>query len=273
MIINDSSKITLYHGDCLELMSGIADNSVDMVLCDLPYGTLSKTNDAAKWDRKIDLGLLWDQYRRVCKPDAAIVLFGSGMFTAELMMSNRRMWRYNLVWKKGNRPTGFLNANRMPLRIHEDILVFYTKLPTYNPQEWRGRPVHRKKTRKVNNRLYGDFKASEWRNTDMKKPYSIIDFPKEHKKGEYYHPTMKPVNLLRWLIRTYTNEGDTVLDNCMGSGSTGVAAVMEDRCFIGIEVDDNFFRIAEKRIGDTVAICGQPTLFGNMPDDIGGGDL
>lgn len=240
----------IYNDDCLEGMKAIPSGSIDAVICDLPYGVLNSESEGGSWDSIIPLEPLWEQYWRICKPTAAIVLFAQGMFTAELMMSNPKMWRYNLIWKKGNRPTGFLNANRMPLRIHEDICVFYDKLPTYNPQMWKGEPVHRRATRKMNNRCYGEFQPSEWKNTDMKHPQSIIDIDKEHVNGNFIHPTQKPVNLIRYLVRTYTNEGDTVLDNCMGSGTTAIACIKEKRHFIGFELNDEYYTKACKRIKD-----------------------
>ena len=248
----------IYNCDCLEGMKQIPDGTIDAVICDLPYGVLNEASEGGSWDSIIPLEPLWAEYRRICKPTAAIVLFAQGMFTAELMMSNPKMWRYNLIWKKGNRPTGFLNANRMPLRIHEDICVFYNKLPTYNPQMWKGEPVHRRATRKIKNRCYGDFQPSEWKNTDMKHPQSIIDIDKEHVNGNFIHPTQKPVDLLRYLVLTYTNEGDTVLDNCMGSGTTAIACIKERRHFIGFELSKEYFDKAVKRIKAEQA---QLTLF------------
>jgi len=250
--MNSSSSISLLPeilcGDCLDLMPGIPSGSVDLILCDLPYQVLNSANSAAGWDRRIPLEPLWGQYRRILKEDGAAILFSQGMFTVELMRSNPGMWRYNLVWKKGNRPTGFLNARRMPLRIHEDICVFYRRLPVYHPQMQKGPALHRRKTRKVNNRCYGAYTPAPWKDSDMKFPLSIIDIPKEHRNGNYFHPTQKPVALLEYLIRTYSNEGDTVLDNAMGSGSTGVAAVRCRRRFIGIEIDPAFFATARDRI-------------------------
>ena len=248
----------IYNDDCLEGMKAIPSGSIDAVICDLPYGVLNSESEGGSWDSIIPLEPLWEQYRRICKPTAAIVLFAQGMFTAELMMSNPKMWRYNLIWKKGNRPTGFLNANSMPLRIHEDICVFYDKLPTYNPQMWKGEPVHRRATRKINNRCYGEFQSSEWKNTDMKHPQSIIDIDKEHVNGNFIHPTQKPVLLLRYLVLTYTNEGDTVLDNCMGSGTTAIACIKEKRHFVGFELNKEYYDKAVKRIE---AEQSQLTLF------------
>jgi DNA modification methylase len=178
------------------------------------------------------------------------------------MMSNPKMWRYNLVWNKVLK-TGFLNAARMPLRQHEDICVFYKKLPTYNPQMTKCEP-HKRNHSKGNwqhpevNRCYGSYVETPTIISDEKFPTSIIREPKQHIKGKSYHPTEKPVGLLRYLIRTYTNENDAVLDNCMGSGSTIVAAIKEKRQYIGIEKDEHFFEIAKQRIDNELI---QPTLF------------
>lgn len=252
---------TIHRGDCLELMPHIADKSVDMVLCDLPYGVLNKNNPSAKWDCIIPFQQLWKQYNRVIKNNGAIVLFAQGMFTAKLMMSNPKMWRYNLVWDKVLK-TGFLNANRMPLRQHEDIAVFYKKKPTYNPQMVKCEPHQRNhgkgKNEQPTNRCYGNFVSTPTIISDEKFPTSIISIPKEHINGKSYHPTEKPVSLLQYLIRTYTNDGDVVLDNTMGSGSTIVAAIRENRQYIGIEKDEKYFDIAKRRIA---AETNQLSLF------------
>ena len=233
-------------------MKWIPDGTIDAVICDLPYGVLNKKAEGGSWDTIIPFEPLWAEYRRVCKPTAAIVLFAQGMFTADLMHSNPKMWRYNLIWKKGDRVSGFLNANRMPLRNHEDIVIFYDKLPTYNPQMRKGFPNH---TRghggsKLKNGCYG--KYDPWARSEVitteKFPLSIIDIAKEHDVNKQLHPTQKPVDLLRYLVRTYTNEGDTVLDNCMGSGTTAIACIRENRNFIGFELDKKYYDIAYNRI-------------------------
>lgn len=164
------------------------------------------------------------------------------------MMSNPKLWRYNLVWDKKNRSTGFLNANRCPLRVHEDIAVFYKSQPTYNPQFEYGRVNHKRKvTSGGKNRCYGSFTLTPTKITDEKYPTSIIRMDKEH-DGNYYHPTQKPVNLIRWLVRTFTNEGELVLDNCIGSGTTAVACIKEKRHFLGFEIQKEYFDIARERI-------------------------
>lgn len=251
----------LVEGDCLAVMRDIADKSCDMICADLPYQMLNKNNPSAAWDRMIPFEPLWEQYLRIIKDDGAIVLFGSGMFTAQLMMSQPKLWRYNLIWDKC-RATGFLNAKRMPLRYHEDICVFYKKLPTYNPQMRHCEPHRRNHSRGKQegqtNRCYGKFGKAEDIITDYKYPRSIIAIPKAHKKEEWYHPVEKPVELLRYLIRTYTNEGELVLDSCAGSGSTCVAAVLESRRYIGIELAKEYYDVAVKRVR---AVAGLPSLF------------
>lgn len=244
--------ITLIHGDCLIEMAKIPDKSVDMVLCDLPYEVLNKSNKNAQWDRLLPFDKLWEQYERVIKDNGAIVLFAQGMFTAQLMMSNPKLWRYNLVWDKVL-TSGFLNAKRMPLRSHEDICVFYKELPTYNPQMQEGKPLHSKgssyKEKELTNNCYGSLGVTDddRKGCTDKYPTSIVRFQKPH-PSIAVHPTQKPVALLEYLINTYSNEGDTILDNTMGSGSTMVACVNTKRNGIGIELDDNYFRIAQERV-------------------------
>lgn len=253
---------TLHCGDCLKVMPHIANKSIDMILCDLPYQVLHKDNPNAQWDRIIPFEPLWEQYNRIIKDNGAIILFAQGMFTAQLMMSNPKMWRYNLVWDKVLK-TGFLNANRMPLRQHEDICVFYKQLPTYNPQMVKCEPHKRNHTKgngkhPQKNSCYGTFVEVPTIVSDEKYPTSIISVSKEHKIGHFLHPTQKPVALVQYLIRTYSNEGDTILDNCMGSGTTIVAAINEKRQYIGIEKDEKYFEIAKQRIDNELQ---QPTLF------------
>lgn len=239
-------NIQLLNGDCLDLMNRIPDKSIDMILCDLPFGETTRN----KWDSVIPFDQLWSRYNRIIKDNGAIVLFGNGMFTADLMKSNVKMWKYNLIWQK-TQPTGFLNAKRMPLRDHEDICVFYKKQPTYNPQMTSG---HNRKVIKAiykrdvkNSSDYGVHdNYSDYESTD-RYPKSVWLFPKDSQKSAL-HPTQKPVALLSQLIKTYTNEGDVVLDNCMGSGSTGVSCVETNRRFIGIEKDPEYFNVAKDRI-------------------------
>lgn len=245
---------TIYNEDCLEGMKRIQEGSIDLICTDLPYGCLSKSNKHTQWDSVIPFEPLWEQYRRIIKDNGAIVLFGQGMFTADLMQSARDIWRYNLVWSK-DRATGFLNAGRMPLRCHEDILVFYKSLPTYNAQmeDLNGRePSHPQGygIHKMTNKCYGNHHSVaqyEPKNRDKKFPQSIIKIAKEH-SNEQWHPTQKPVALLRYLIRTFTNPGETVLDSCMGSGTTAVAAIKENRHYVGFELNKEYFDKACERI-------------------------
>ena len=202
----------IYNEDCLEGMKRIADGAVDCIITDLPYGVLNEQSEGGSWDSIIPLEPMWEQFKRVTKHNAAIVLFCQGMFTAKLMMSQPKMWRYNLIWDKINRPTGFLDANRKQLRIHEDIAVFYQSLPTYNPQMSIGTASHRRGAAgnsmgaKGKNRCYGGFKQTNPEYSNEKFPTSIISIEKEH-TGNELHPTQKPVDLLRYLILTYTNVG------------------------------------------------------------------
>ena len=197
---------TIQLGDCLDIMPSIPDKSIDAIICDPPYGQLSRSNASAKWDSIIPFEPMWAQLERIIKDNGAIVLFGQGMFTARLMMSNPKLWHYNLVWKKGNRTSGFLNANRMPMRNHEDICVFYKKLPTYNPQmEWGEKSHTRNASSATTNRCYGSFKAHGSVITNYKYPKSVINFERDYDK--ILHHTQKPINIMSWLIRTYTNAG------------------------------------------------------------------
>lgn len=229
--------IKLLQGDCLELMKDIPDGSVDMILCDLPYGITK-----CKWDSVIPFDSLWAQYNRVIKDNGAIVLFAQGVFTHKLSMSNISQYKYEWIWRKSF-ATGFLNSKRMPLRAHENILVFYKKPPTYNPQFTQGKP-YKTKNGALSPVYDENFASVETVSDGRRYPIDVLDFKIE--KG--LHPTQKPVALLEYLIKTYTNEGETVLDNCMGSGSTGVACNRLNRNFIGIELNKNYFDVAKERI-------------------------
>ena len=243
MSVEFVNGVSLMQGDCLERMKEIPDGSVDMILADLPYGTTSRN----EWDKKIALSPLWEQYERIIKGNGAIVLFSQMPFGAELIQSNRRLFRYEWIWKKP-RATGFLNANRMPLRAHENILVFYKSLPTYNPQKTAGKPYKHCDGRQNDLLIYSDFiPLGSKSETGERFPVDVISFVNFNDKNKT-HPTQKPVALLEYLIKTYTNEGETVLDNVMGSGSTGVAAVNTGRKFIGIELDPGFYETAKNRI-------------------------
>ena len=256
----------LYQGDCLEIMKDLPDKSIDMVLCDLPYGTT-----ACKWDTVIPFEPLWEHYKRVIKDNGAIVLFSAQPFTSDVINSNRKLFRYDLIWHK-NMGSGFANSNKMPMRYHENICVFYKTLPTYNPQfqEYSNLTKKRYKDGDTVKNINTKNKNSVYREMNR------VDHPLLLSRGKYpesvlkincvpncngtkFHPTQKPVALLEYLIKTYTLEGETALDNTMGSGSTGVACVNTNRNFVGIEKDHDYFCIAEKRIAE--AQEARKTLF------------
>lgn len=226
--------------DCRDVLPRMPDGCVDLIIADLPYGSTKN-----KWDKPIPFDFLWEQYYRVAKKNAAIILFGQNKFTAKAIAANEKHHRYNLVWKKGERTTGFLNANRMPLNNHEDLMVFYRKLPTYNPQMTEGKPVHSSGTRKKSNKtsnygLFSDVRDKTDR-SGLKFPRSILDFDKPHPP---VHPTQKPVALLEYLIRMYSNPGELVLDNTMGVGTTCVAARNTGRRYFGIDITKKFYDYA-----------------------------
>jgi len=232
----------IIHGDCLKLMKDIPDKSIDMILCDLPYGTTQN-----KWDSIIPLDELWNQYERIIKENGAIVLTSQGIFTAKLMLSNEKLFKYKITWIK-SKSTNFLNAKKQPLRKHEDICVFYKKQPLYNPQMREGEPYDKGFRKDQNTGSYGDFKTCHVKSNGLRYPTDTVYFKTSESEGTVFHPTQKPVALFEYLIKTYTNEGDLVLDNCMGSGTTGVACKNLNRDFIGMELDEKYFEIAKKRI-------------------------
>lgn len=242
----------LFEDDCLECMKRIPDESIDMILCDLPYGTTQN-----KWDSLIPLDLLWEQYNRIIKPDGAIVLTSQGIFTAKLILSQTKLFKYKWVWEK-SKPTNFLNAKKQPLRKHEDICVFYKKQPTYHPQMTPGEPYNKGVRKNQLSGSYGDFQPVHVFSDGDRYPTDIIYVKTAESEGEVVHPTQKPVELGRYLIRTYTNPGDIVLDNTFGSGSFLVAALMEGRNFIGIEKNEdvklfkkdkiNYIDVAKRRL-------------------------
>lgn len=244
-LIHKDDRCELWQGDCLEVMNEIPDGSVDMILCDLPYGTTRN-----KWDSVIPLAELWTQYKRVIKKKCAIALFSQTPFDKQLGMSNIQDLKYEWIWRK-NKSTGFLNSKKMPLKAHENILVFYDSLPTYNPQELvkKEKPTinkgnRGKKANGAGGTNYGKAtkdSVQEYENY----PKDVLDFGVVMNP---LHPTEKPVALLEYIIRTYTNDGGIVLDNTMGSGSTGVAALNAGRRFIGIELDPTYCGIAKERI-------------------------
>ncbi|PGY43429.1 cytosine methyltransferase [Bacillus cereus] len=234
----------VFNMNCLEGMKMIPDKSVDMILCDLPYGTT-----ACKWDSIIPFDLLWKQYERIIKDNGAILLTASQPFTTKLIASNVKLFRYEWIWKKGDHVTGFPNANRMPLKNHENVLVFYKKLPKYYPQDLilLDKPIQKKEIR--NMKVFGKRNNESLNNVYVKKytnyPKSVIDFPRDSKT---FHPTQKPVALFEYLIKTYTLEGETVLDNCMGSFTTAIACINTNRNYIGFEMDEEYWKLGNERV-------------------------
>ena len=253
-------NIELKQGDCLELMKDIPDGSIDMVLCDLPYGTT-----LCSWDTVLPFAELWRNYKMVLKPHGVVALFGSQPFTSELVLSNPSWFREEIVWLKNKSASGML-AKQRHLKVHENIILFSaTGDYTYNPQKWNVNDkkfLTQRKTMSIygeTNNVYGSFSRNRKPDDGTRNPISVIAYavPTTPAKTKTYrsdidirvHPTQKPIALLEYLIKTYTNEGETVLDNCMGSGSTGVACVNTNRNFIGIELEENYFKIAKERIG------------------------
>ena len=234
-------KIESIQGDCLEKMKDIPDGSIDMILCDLPYGTTK-----CKWDVIIPFEPLWEQYERIIKDTGAIVLFGSQPFTTALNNSNMKLYRYEWIWIKNN-STGFQLANKRPMKKHENISVFYNKQPTYNPQGLQ--PYGKVNKRGSMGDNWDEMSSNQYIQKYTNYPTLLLEFSHDKEK---LHPTQKSIALLEYLIKTYTNEGETVLDNCMGSGSTGVACINTNRNFIGIELDPEYFKIAEKRINENL---------------------
>jgi site-specific DNA-methyltransferase (adenine-specific) len=242
---------TLYNDNCFNILPTLKEKSIDLILCDLPYGTTKNSNDIV-----LPFEDLWKEYKRIIKDNGAIILFAQGLFFIDLVNSNRKMFRYDLIWDK-ELTTGFLNANRMPLRVHENIAVFYKKLPTYNPQYTIGKPLHSKGKSYLDklhkNENYGKFEVTDdsRSGSTQKHPRSILKFQKPH-PSIAKHRTEKSTELLEWLIKTYTNENDLVLDNTMGSGTTGLACVKTMRRFIGIELDKGYFDITVERLSEYI---------------------
>ena len=237
--------------DCLEGMKELPDKSVDMILCDLPYGTTRN-----KWDSVIPLEPLWAQYKRIIKRGGAIVLTSQMPFAVDLINSNRDQFRYEWIWEK-TYPTGFLNANRMPLKVHENVLVYYDSLGIYNPQ---GVKFGKKAPTGTDSGNYGDYKTGFSERDDRK---GIINYPRDvivfGRDETRLHPTIKPVPLFEYLIKTYTDEGDLVLDNCMGSGTTAVACIRSGRHYIGYETDKGYYDIAMRRISESKRVWDKQT--------------
>lgn len=234
----------IYNEDCLEGMKRIPDASVDCIICDLPYGTT-----ACKWDTIIPFELLWEQYERIIKDKGNIILFGTGLFAYKLALSNEKLFRYELIWKKSKCGSP-LTAKYMPMKRHENILVFGKSASVYNPQMTEGKPYKRNFTPNKKNNMQFGVKGVSTDNKGTRHPISILDFAQQWRRQDQLHPTQKPVALIEYLIKTYTNEGETILDNCMGSGTTAVAAIRTKRNFIGFELQKEYFDIANKRIKD-----------------------
>jgi DNA modification methylase/DNA-binding Xre family transcriptional regulator len=246
-------------GDCLEVMQSIPDKSVNMILCDLPYGTTQN-----KWDSVIDLQKLWAEYERIIKDDGAIVLTSQGIFTAKLILSNEKLFKYKITWIK-SKSTNFLNAKKQPLRKHEDICVFYKKQPTYNPQMTEGEAYDKGIRKDQYTGSYGDFKPKHVKSNGERYPNDIVFYEEQNiddfvyiktaeSEGTVYHPTQKPIELGRYLIKTFTNPGDIVLDNACGSGSLLLSAILENRKFIGIEKNEDVL-LHKVKPTDYIKVC------------------
>lgn len=237
------SRVKLFQGDCLELMKDIPDGSVDCVITEPPYGT---TN--CKWDKAPDLKLFFEQAFKVLKENGALISFSQLPFAVDIVNACRKYFRYEIIWHK-TKAVGFLNANKMPLRAHENILVFYRKLPVYNPQKTKGIPYKTKSGTPTD--LYSPQNPCETNNiTGDRHPHDVLVFKASNHNS--LHPTQKPVELMEWLVKTYTNPGDTVLDCFMGSGTTGVACVRNGRKFIGMDLQEKYFEIAKNRLEDEI---------------------
>jgi len=262
--IIENMKDTVIKGDCINVMYEIPNNSIDMILCDLPYGTTQN-----KWDSVINLEKLWNHYERIIKDNGAIVLTSQGLFTAKLILSNENLFKYKIIWIK-SKPTNFLNAKKQPLRKHEDICVFYKKQPTYNPQMTTGDAYDKGIRKDQFTGSYGDFKPRHVKSSGERYPNDVVFYEGEtiddyvyiktaESEGTVYHPTQKPVELGRYLIRTFTNPGDIVLDNACGSGSFLLSAILEKRHFIGIEKNEDVLLHKVKPV-DYIKICKERIL-------------
>ena len=246
--------IDLKHGDCLELMKDIPDGSIDLILTDPPYGTT-----ACKWDSVIPFEPMWEQLKRVIKSNGAIVLFGSEPFSSLLRVSNLKMFKYDWIWEKDN-GTGFLNAKKQPLKVVETISVFYKSQCSYNPQMRLGYKPYKTTHGATKTENYGKQTGAISVSNGERYPLNLIKFPRD--KTNKIHPTQKPVALLEYLIKTYTQENEVVLDFTMGSGSTGVACINTNRKFIGIEKVDKYFEFAEKRVNEAIQAYAKPVNGG-----------
>lgn len=252
---------SVFEGDCIEYMKQFPDKCIDMILCDLPYGTTQN-----KWDSIIPLDALWEQYSRIIKDNGVIVLTSQGLFTAELMFSNKKMFKYKWIWEK-SKPTNFLNAKKQPLRKYEDVCVFYKKQPQYNPQMIEGQPYDKGVRKNQLSGSYGDFQPVHVHSDGKRYPTDIIYFKTAESEGKVIHPTQKPVALGRYFVKTYTKPGALVLDNTFGSGSFLVAALLEGRNFVGIEKNQDvelfknekidYVKAAKKRLSEAWTIMNE----------------
>ncbi len=240
---NDTFELNkIYNMDCIKGMAMVKSKSIDMILCDLPYGTTQ-----CKWDVIIPFDKLWGQYERVIKDNGAIVLTSAQPFTSLLIASNLGLYKYNWVWEK-SKATGYLNSKKRPMVAHEDILVFAKKQTKYNPQMVQGEPYFKGKAHRPTD-VYGEQKETLVESKDgLRYPRTVQYFKTAESEGDVFHPTQKPVSLFEYLIKTYTNEGDVVLDNCIGSGTTAIACKNLNRNFIGFELDNKYFEITNSRI-------------------------
>lgn len=265
----ENYKNTVIQGDCLEVMQNFPDKSINMILCDLPYGTTQN-----KWDSIIDLDKLWEQYERIITDNGCIALTSQGVFTAKLILSNEKLFKYKTVWIK-SKATNFLNAKKQPLRKHEDICIFYKNQPIYNPQMTNGEAYDKGIRKDQFTGSYGDFKPRHVKSNGERYPNDVVNFEEQmiddfvyiktaESEGKVQHPTQKPIELGRYLIKTYTNEGDIVLDNTCGVGSFLLSAILENRNFIGIEKNEDvllhkvkktdYIKICNERINETVKV-------------------
>lgn len=251
-LVLDNFLNRIFEDDCLNILPQIPDKSIDMILCDLPYGTTQN-----KWDSVIPLNILWKEYNRIIKDSGVIALTSQGIFTAKLILSNEQHFKYKFVWEK-SKSTNFLNAKKQPLRKHEDICIFYKNQPLYNPQMKTGEPYDKGVRKSQLTGSYGDFSPVHVKSEGLRYPTDIVYFKTAEAEGEVFHPTQKPIALGQYLIKTYTNPGDVILDNAFGSGSFLISAIKEKRNFIGIErnIDTELFknkkidyiRVAHERI-------------------------
>jgi site-specific DNA-methyltransferase (adenine-specific)/modification methylase len=246
--VRDNSQGVLIQADCLKVMPSIPSNSIDLVFCDLPYGTTQNN-----WDSVIPLDELWKQYWRIVKPNGVILLMSQGIFTAKLILSQERYFKYKITWIK-SKSTNFLNAKKQPLRKHEDICVFYRNQPCYYPQMGEGKAYDKGVRKNQLTGSYGDFKPCHIKSSGERYPTDVVYFKTAESEGKVWHSTQKPVALARYFIRTYSQEGDTVLDNAFGSGSIPLAALLENRNCIGIEKNENILKFKDSNM-DLVKIA------------------